>query len=197
MSRLPGADKIAEILNGNEKVISTVYKKVYRHLENYGRSINASDHNIKESVQDAFEVFYRQILNKKLVLSCTLETYIISIAKRALQTNERNFGSYTKEPINAYELIDEKEFSQVIEDQKHKLFVKEFKKLNEECRRVITLTLEGFNATQIKKRMNYSSESFVRIKRQRCKSYLTQKIKENPEYEKLRNANPEDFEFPL
>lgn len=197
MSKLPGADIIAEILNGNEKVISAVYKKVYRHIENYGKNTNTNSHNIKEAVQDAFEVFYRQILSKKLVLICTVETYIISIAKHCLLKNEHNIGLYNKEPINDDSLIDEVENEQNIIDQKHQLFVSEFKKLEPECQRVLSLTFQGKTSEEISKLMKYSSAQFVRLKRKRCKGYLTKRIKENPEYERLKDASSEDYEFPL
>lgn len=197
MSKIPGANLIAEILNGNDRVISKVYKKVYHHLENYGKVVKASEHNVKESVQDAFEIFYRQILDEKLTLSCTVETYIISIAKNILHKNEVELGFFNKTPLSKIELIDEIDVDQKIEEFKHKLFISEFKKLNEECRKIITLTLEGYDASQTKTLMKLSSVGYVRLKRLRCKNYLTERIKENPDYEKLRNANPEDFELPL
>jgi len=142
-------------------------------------------------------VFYRQILSEKLILTCSTETYVIAIAKRLLHKIEHELGSFNKDPINEIDLIDENEIENDIEEQKHNLFTKEFKTLNSECKTIITLTLEGYSAEQIAKQMNYSSEQLLRIKRRKCKYNLIQKIKENPDYEKLRNANPEDFELPL
>ncbi len=197
MSKIPGTEILEEILNGNEKVLSSIYKKVYHHLENYGRYINAIDHNIKESVQDAFEIFYREILGRKLKLTCSVETYIISIAKRVLHQDKNRLGFFNKEPLTEFDLIEENEINQNIQEQRHRLFMSEFKKLNEECKRIITLTLEGYNSREIKQLMNFSSEDYVRIKRQRCKHYLTTKIKANPDYERLRNADPEDSQIPL
>jgi len=197
MSKIPGNEIIKEILNGNEKTLKTIYKKVYRHLKNYGTMMHCSNHNVEEAVQDAFEVFYRKILNKKLDLNCSVDTYIIAIAKNLLHKNEQEMGTFNKDSLSKIELTDEDPLNQQIEEQKHELFISEFNKLNDECKRIITLTLEGYSGTQIKNMMNYSTEEFVRIKRFRCKQYLTEKIKENPEYEKLRNPNPEDFELPI
>lgn len=199
MSILPGADIIVEILNGNEKVISTVYKKVYHHLENYGKTVNASSYNVKESVQNAFETFYRQILGKKkLKLTCTVETYIISIARHILLKNEQAKGNYIL-PQADYDIVEEinehDDFETKIEERKRKLFISEFKKLDFESRRILTLTMEGKSTSEIKEIMNYNSNDHVRIKKQRSKLLLTENIKNNPAYEKLRDANPENFEF--
>jgi hypothetical protein len=197
MSKIPGDEIILEILNGNEKVLSAVYKKVLHHILNYGMAINAPTYIVKESVQDAFEIFYRQILDKKLELNCAVETYIISIAKHVLLKNEPEGELHLKAPLTQVDLIDEVNFEQTIDEQRHKLFYAVFKNLSEECKRILTLTLEGHDASQIKLLMNYSSDDFVRIKRKRCKTYLTEKIKESPDYEQLRNANSEDYELPL
>ncbi len=193
MSKVPGADILAEILNGNEKVLSKVYKKVHHHLLNYGRAINATDQNVKEAVQDAFEIFYRQLIDKKLILTCTVDTYIISIAKRVLLKDEHNMSSLKKEPIINDDLIDELDTTRSIDEQRHALYIEEFKKLGEDCKRILTLTLEGYKASEIKTLMQYASDEFVRLKRQRCKNYLTNKIKENPDYEKLRDGKTEDL----
>ncbi len=199
MSINPGAEIIKEILNGNEKIIGSIYKKVYKHLDNYGIIVKASTYNIKEAVQDAFEVFYRKILNKKkLRLTCSVETYIISIAKNLLHANERELGFFNVIPISKIDIIDDDENESIkhkIDEQKRKLFIDEFKKLSEECKRIISLTMEGYNSAQIKTIMKYSTENVVYARRMRCKQYLTEKIKNRPDYEKLRNAKPEDFEL--
>ncbi len=199
MSINPGDEIIKEILNGNEKIIGQIYKNVYKHIDRHGSSINASAYNIKESVQDAFEVFYRKILKKKkLRLNCSVETYLISIAKNLLHENERKLGFFNTTPISSLEIIDDNEIKDIeyrIKEQKQKLFIEEFNKLSYECKRIIKLTLEGYTAAQIKTMMNLLSEEYVYVKRLRCKRFLTKEIKNRPDYEKLRDANPENFEL--
>ncbi len=197
MSSNPGARIIEEIKNGNEKVLTKVYKKVYRTMEHYGFSIGASSVEIEESVQDAFEVFYRQILSEKINLTSTVDTYIISIARRVFLANERQrskiLNDYTSEPetiVDEYEQVEAN-----IQEQKHELFTNEFKKLARDCRRVLSFTLKGYSLKEITVRMNYSSEEYTKTKRARCRNYLIEKIKENPFYETLRDSTPEDIEL--
>ncbi len=204
MSKTPGEKKvIEEILNGNEKVLTMVYKNVYKHMERYSVSMNSPVINAKESVQDAFEIFYRQILNGNLELSCSLETYIISIAKRVFLKQEINWNyQFQDEPDEMDELVPENEQEQIliektIEDKKDELLQRTYRLLPQECQELLSLTIEGYSASEICRMMNHSSVEHTRNRRLKCKKYLIEKIKENPDYEKLRNANPEDYELPI
>ncbi len=197
MSSNPEARIIEEIKNGNEKVLTKVYKKVYRHMERFGLSIGVSSVEIEESVQDAFEVFYRQILSRQLNLTSTVDTYIISIARRIFLANDRQrsklLSNDTSEPET---IIDEYEQIAVnIQEQKHELFTAEFKKLARDCRRVLSFTFKGYSLKEITVRMDYSSEKYTKTKRARCRNFLIEKIKENPYYETLRDSTPEDIEL--
>lgn len=199
MSNIPGEKEIKEILNGNDKVLKKVYKKVYTHIERYALGLNISTNVAKEAVQDAFEIFYRQALEGNLTLTCALETYIISIARRVVHKEERDWNSKLKDGLEMDDEIDDTDelAAKQIQEKKHQLFNHEFQKLNNECKTIITLTLEGYSSAEISKKMNYTSEDYVRIKRSRCKQYLIERIKENPDYEKLRNTNAEDYELPV
>lgn len=204
MSKTPGENNVVEeIRNGNEKVLATVYNKVYKHMERYSLSMNSSVLNAKEAVQDAFEIFYRQILDGNLKLTCTAETYVISIAKRIFLKQEVQWNyqhqdqpNEIEEPVSAEDeeqILIEKE----IEEKKEELFRSTFRMLSPECQQVLSLTILGKNASAITQEMKYSSVEYTLNKRMRCKKYLIEKIKENPDYEKLRNANPENYELPV
>lgn len=204
MSNTPGEKKvIEEILNGNQKVLTTVYKNVYKHMERYSLSMNSSVLNAKEAVQDAFEIFYRQILDGNLDLSCSVETYIISIAKRVFLKQEINWNyQFQEQPgeLDAEVAEDEQEqllIEKTIEEKKDELLQNTYRLLPAECQQLLSLTIEGYSAAEIARIMKHSSVEHTRNKRLKCKKYLIEKIKENPEYEKLRNANSKDYELPV
>jgi len=188
---------IVEIKKGNEKVLTKIYKKVYINISNYCRGIGVNENEGKEAVQDAFEAFYRQIISKELELTCTVETYIISIAKRLLLANERVRLKFEYDEITEPDnLIDDDEFAETeIKEKKHQLFFKELNNLEKDCKKVLTHTLKGKSVREITQLMNYSSENFTKTKRARCRKYLIDKIKTNPWYEKLTESTPEDFEL--
>jgi len=200
MNQIPGEKILKEILNGNDKVLTKIYKQVYRQIAHMSSLSNAGADEMKEAVQDAFEIFYRQLYDNQLQLTCSIETYIVSIAKRILSKQSRDYHfSTNKSTSEGKELADEveefKDWDEWVQNERHNLFLEEFKKLDKDCQKIITLSLKGFEAKVIKKKMKLGSEQYVKIKRQRCKTYLIEKIKENPKYEKLRNAKPEDIEL--
>lgn len=188
---------IDEIKNGNEKVLTKIYKTVYSNINNYCRGIGVNENEGKEAVQDAFETFYRQITTKKIKLSCSVDTYIISIAKHLLLANERVRKKNSHEEITEPEkLVDEDEFAETkLNEQRHQLFIEEFKKLDKDCRRVLRHSLKGKSVREVTEIMNYNSEKFTKIKRARCRQYLIDRIKTNPWYEKLTKTTSEDLEL--
>lgn len=198
MSNIPGKKVIKEILNGNEKLLKKVYKKVYINIERYAKSVNLSTNNAKESVQDAFEIFYRQALSNEIKLKCSLETYITAIARRVLLKEARDWSDRLKDNFNPDDTIDDiiELKTKKIKEKKHELFTCEFKKLSTECQNIISLTLQGYNLNQINQKLHYDSVDYLKMKRSRCKRYLIEKIKQNPDYEELRNTHPEDYELP-
>lgn len=188
---------IEEIKNGNEKVLTKIYKKVFGNINSYCRGVGINENEGKEAVQDAFETFYRQVLTKKLKLTCTVDTYIISIAKHLLLASERARIKTNNEDITELDnLVDDDEFAETkIKEKKYEIFLEEFNKLEKDCRRVLRHTLRGRSIAEITKIMNYSSEEFTKTKRKRCRRYLIEQIKKNPWYEKLTQTTSEDFEL--
>ena len=200
MSNVPENKTLNEILNGNEKVLTAVYKSVYKTMEKYGTSIKLPEADVKEAVQDAFEAFYRQLLHNKIKLSCSVQTYIISIAKKNLLLNDRQLSFRLKaELIEAENLIIEnsenEELEETIREKRRNLYKTIYKTLPIECQQIIALTLKGYNSLEIAETLNLLSEFYVRTKRMKCKQYLIEKIKEDPDYEKLSSTNPEDYEL--
>ncbi|MFA6402695.1 MAG: hypothetical protein WCX31_13915 [Salinivirgaceae bacterium] len=205
MSKVPENKIVNEILNGNDKVLTAVYKNVYKTMERYGNNLMSTEADIKEAVQDAFESFYRQILSGNLILTCSVHTYIVSMAKKNLLLNERHLSMQLRtELFEAESIIDENDnsdekddFEKIILEKRREIFRTIYKTLSIECQQIIALTLKGYKTSEIAETMSLISEFYVRTKRMKCKQYLVEKIKENPDYEKLRNANPEDYEVPL
>ncbi len=200
MSKVPGNKIIEDILNGNEKVLTTVYKNVYQQMEHLGFQLRIPSSDIKEAVQDAFEQFYRQILDGKTDIKNSVEAYIFSIAKRVLSRRDQpwstNNNSISSDLL--HEIADEQIISiqeKKIQDRKETILKKLYYTLDSESRQILSLTIEGYSVHKIKEQMRLESEAYIRKRRYEIKQYLIEKIKENPEYEKLRNANPEDFEL--
>ncbi|HAM98185.1 MAG TPA: hypothetical protein DCQ26_06205 [Marinilabiliales bacterium] len=200
MSKVPGNKIIDEILNGNEKVLTAVYKNVYEQMERFGLQLKIPLPDIKEAVQDAFETFYRQILTGKFELTCSLETYIFSIAKRVLLKNEQQWNTHYESVSSEKVLtiadeqvknLKEKE----IQEKKENILKKLYYSLDKESKQILSLTIEGYSVLEIKEQLQLESEAYVRKKRFTIKQYLIEKIKGTPDYEKLRNADPEDFEL--
>lgn len=198
MSKIPGEKIIEEILQGDEKVLTKVYKKVYRAMEHYCLKTGGTPHEAKEAVQDAFEQFYRQILGKRFELTSNVETYIIAMAKNLHHKKQRDWNNRIEDDVKDFEVIDDKDENEPIlylEKKQQQLFWEEFNKLKRGCRTIIKLTIQGLSSKQIAKKLKLGSDNYVKTKRARCKNELINNIKNNPEYEKLSNTNPEDIEL--
>lgn len=188
--------RIDQILKGNNKILAKIYSKVYRAMYRYGISLGLSESEIKESVQDAFELFYRRIIEKELHLSCTIETYIIGIARKQMfrfvqvnKTNKHNDVGDVEETM-----VFEEQEEDLLYAAKYKLFVEELKRLPKHCQKIIKMTLSGKNDVHIQREIKSSSVETLRTQRSRCKQSLINNIKANPIYGKIAMYDEQEVE---
>jgi RNA polymerase sigma factor (sigma-70 family) len=190
-------NRVTRIIKGDNKVLGNLYKKVYKSILRYSLSISANEIEVKECVQDAFEIFYNKAISGELKLNSTLETFIIGIAKKLLLRSLD--GNRLNDPIEdesefLIEKTDDKKETAVYE-AKYNLFVSELKKLKKDCQKIIKLSISYKSSEEIAKRFKGLTETNIRAKKTRCKKQLIENIKENPLYQSISQYSAEEVEF--
>jgi len=182
---------VEEILQGirqnDIKVLQYVYKTFYSYVKYFIISNSGNEDDAKDIFQEALVVIYRKLDENQLNISCTFKTYLYSVCrllwlKQLEKRKIKNELSIDKE--NFIELADDtKEISE--QNEKYRLYQKYFKRLGEDCRKVLEMSLEKIPLKQIAEIMGYKSEKYAKKRKYQCKERLIKEIKNDPTFKEL------------
>ena len=187
------SDQILEgIYHNDSKVIQYIYDKYFKSIKNLVTGYGGTEEDAWDVFQDGIIVVYEQIKNGKLELRHTFLTYFYTICKyswlKVLRERDKKYYEQIEKNRELEHLSLSEygvELDEVIEKEKRvKLYQLNFKKLSEECQKMLKLVAKGFTIEQITNEFNYKSNGFSYKKRRICKERLIRMIKEDETYYK-------------
>jgi len=182
---------VEEILEGirrnDIKILQYVYRTFYSYIKYFIISNSGSDDDARDIFQEALVVVYRKLAEDQLDISCTFKTYIYSVSrllwlKQLERRKAKNELSIDNE--NYIELEDEtKDLSE--QNEKYGLYQKYFRRLSEDCRKVLEMSFEKISLKHIAEIMGYKSEKYAKKRKFQCKERLINEIKNDPKFKEL------------
>lgn len=154
--------------------LKSLYHTHYGSIQYLIKKNGGSEEDAKDIFQDGIVVLFNQVRQDKLVLSCSIKTYLYSICrnqwlsklrknKRIVEMNDRLEYIPVKERI--YENIMQSEQSQTISDL--------LDKMGEECRSILKLFyFYRFGMLDIQDRLGLASEQVAKNKKMKCMKRL-------------------------
>lgn len=180
-----------EILEGirrhDIKILQYVYKTFYSYIKYFVISNSGNDDDAQDIFQEALVVIYRKLDKNNLNISCTFKTYLYSVCRLLwLKQLERR---KTKKEFS----LDNEDYIELADDtidlseqnEKYSLYQKYFKRLGEDCRKVLEMSLEKISLKQIAEIMGYKSEKYAKKRKYQCKERLINEIKNDPKFKEL------------
>ncbi|SIT12690.1 RNA polymerase sigma factor, sigma-70 family [Zobellia uliginosa] len=178
---------LEELQAGSEETLRKVYEDNRSKFLNFARRYKLTEEENIDIYQDAYIVFYENIMNGKLEnLTSSISTYLFSIGKylifdRMRKNKKTVSGSYdltrVGEPDEQLSTLD-LERSDLTREQK--LLQKHFKDLGAKCQELLTFFYyRGYTIQEIMKAGNYNSENVVKSAKSRCMKTLKERIQEN------------------
>lgn len=187
-----------EILNAiqtnNKEVLFFLYNHNFESIYQLIRREGGTKKDAEDVFHDALLVLYLKIQENNLVLTSSIHTFLQSIArniwKRFLKRNALNMGG-TEGSRN--ELSFEPDYDEeYLKIERRKLYLKHLEEMQDDCKRLIKLIIDGFDLKEITKLMTYNSVEFTKTKRSRCKIQLIKKIISDPLFKELKNERYRD-----
>jgi RNA polymerase sigma factor (sigma-70 family) len=172
-----------ELLNGlvtrNEKVLREYYTLFYPSIRRFIVSNNGNEEDARDLFQDALLVLFQKVRGQQFELTCSLGTYLYSVS-RYLWLKELG-----KRKKIAHRVVDPEDFVDADTDigrlsefnERMRLYRIHFEKLSSDCRKVLSLFMEGHTIAEITLIMGYRSEQHTRNRRYRCKTSLIDSIR--------------------
>ena len=165
---------ILEIKNGNEKVLTEIYKSFRDEFIRWsGRHYQCQEEVAKDVYQMAIVIFYENIMSGKLTqLKSSVKTYLFAIGKNkilelgvASRKTERMEENFVYEPLESVPEAEREEMFVLLEKALHEL--------GEPCKTLLELYyFKNYSIEQIANFMNYKGNDSAKTQKYKCLTRL-------------------------
>jgi RNA polymerase sigma factor (sigma-70 family) len=171
-----------ELLRGlaekNEVMLRHMYNAYFRSIRRFVIYNTGTDDDAKDLFQEVLLVLFRKSKERNFNLTCSLGTYIYSVSRllwlKELDKRKRR----AEKPVETDEYVDADADIEATGDYNERILMyrKHFEKLSSDCKKVLTLFLDGHTIAEITVMMGYSSDQHTKNRRYRCKQSLINSI---------------------
>jgi RNA polymerase sigma factor (sigma-70 family) len=167
-----------------------IYKKFFPSVKAFVNSNSGNDDDARDVFQEAIVVIYRKVSDKSFALTCSFKTYVYSIVKHLwLKELEKRKAAGVKLQVEgemdvAEEPLDGSFFDP--KSERFRLYQKHFLMLSEDCQKVLRLFFAKQSLQEIAQVMGFGSEKYAKKRKFQCKEILFKRIKNDPEFNKIR-----------
>ncbi len=175
---------IKGFLEGNPKVLKTIYSTSYPFVERFILSRNGTRKDAEDIFHNALLLLFVKIKEEKIVID-KFDNYLFTVCKNLWKRKnvKKQVTNLEVIPLIAEE-IDMASF--YLEQKQWELYQEKFNNLSEKCQELLKML---FNKKSYKEIVNHFSYNSMTVARQRvfkCKSRLIQLIKSDQRYFKLK-----------
>lgn len=179
---------IKGIRNNDPILVDYLYRKFFPWVSSYVLRNSGSYQDAEDIYQDALIEICLKVNDENFKLTSSFKTFLFAICinlwrvqlykmkKKAVEYNDSILAD--ENPADSYE-------SEIRNIEKHKLFLKHFRRLSEECQKILSLHSKKMGFDEIQKRLNYPTIGAARKKKFDCKAKLLKMINKDPEYKQL------------
>ena len=162
------------------KHLEWLYKKHFRQAAIFFTQKGVSEEEIRDLFQDAVICFYETAKKGKFKKGYKISTFIIAIMKnRWINLIQRSQNETKYLDTISHQIEDDISESISFSETKQRQLDYYFKKLGDDCKRVLILFYyNNWSMHEIAKEMNLSNDQVARNKKSRCLKYLQNLIRE-------------------
>lgn len=175
------------IRQGRRTIIDQIYRRYFPKIRNLVLRNSGNGEDARDVFQDALIAVYRNVQRPGFVLTCQFETYLYAIARNLwFATLRKRNIKYTDNEIL---LEEEQQISDLEETVKeaalYQVYVKTFNSLGEQCRKLLTLYMQGALMKNIAAQLGFASESYARKRKFQCKQKLIDQVTGDSDYKRI------------
>ncbi len=175
---------IQSILTGeNEKALSYLYKDPLRKVRKFVLNNSGTLDDADDVFQDAVVVLFDYVKTGKYKEEYDLDGFLFRVAKNAWVSLARKKQKVIKEELKGFDLSDNSnQLNDIIADEKLKTFYLLFDKLEEGCRKILSLAVfDKKSMKEIAVFMGFKNEKVAKNQLYRCRKYFSKILAENKE----------------
>ncbi|OUR98137.1 hypothetical protein A9Q86_13840 [Flavobacteriales bacterium 33_180_T64] len=177
-------DFIRQFLEGNPKALDHIYNNNFQYVEYYITSRNGSLKDAEDIFHNALIILYVKLKAEKIEIQ-SFDNYLFTVCKN-LWKKEKSKKKVTN--IETYPLVSEELdlASFYLEHSQWELYKEKYELLSKQCKDILKMVFEKKSYETIVKTFSYASQTVARQRVFKCKKKLTQLIKEDSRYSKLK-----------
>lgn len=171
-NKLNDSELITELQSNNELVLQFIYERNFPVIRKLIRNNSGTDYESEDIYQEAFIVFYNNILKQGFKLECKIQTYIYSVARRLWLNELKRKGNPASDFNEAglfIQLREEEETAIDQDDMKLKAMGESLELIGEPCKTVLKEYYYGNkNMQEIAEIMNYTNKENAKNQKYKC-----------------------------
>ncbi len=184
-------DYIDYIRNGDSDGLRKIYSEFLPRIIALITKNGGSSDDAQDVFQDAILVIYEKAKKKDFKLSSGFYTLLYGICRnlwgnRLQKSSFKNVTLSDEIKYSSDNIIDEA----LLKAEEERVFWDNFKKLGEDCQKLLQLFFEKVKMDEITRILGYSSVGATKKRKFTCKERLVTFIKEDVRYSEL-NRNPQ------
>ena len=183
---------ILELLRGYDQktidqTLERIYERHYRTIKTFIMSNYGTDEDAADIFQDSIIVFYNMTKREDFKLSCTIRTYLFSVARNIWYKHLRSKGKEIPFPNEMQNVFStDTHLDILLESERSNVIARLLDHLGEQCKKILILFYyEKIKLKDIAEIMNYSSEQVAKNKKANCLKHIKQKINSSSHYQKV------------
>lgn len=192
---------IEGVRNKDNNVLKYIYKEYFDQISQFlvkGGMLNK--HDAEDIFQEGLLILWDNFQNSQDKMRYNFYTYFSGICRNLLMERLKLEYKVTKERLIDFEQIPDEHYEIISpffpliglesvnkNEIKYQLFIKHFKMLKDDCKRVLKMAYAGISHNEIANRMGYKKGTFPKNKKHRCKEYLINSIKKDRLFKLLMN----------
>ena len=172
----PDQRYIEGLLQNDKPLVEDIYRRFVPSIRNYVLKNRGSVSDAADIFQEALMDIYQQAKHKQLQLSCPFEPFFLLVCKRKWlnQLKKKGHDPVTK-TVDDLSEWGEDVFAEterlVAEEEKARLFLREFRRLGDKCREIIRMSLSGERQEKVAAALGVSY-GYLRKKKSECMATL-------------------------
>ncbi len=187
MTRFNAEEIIKGIRQHDRLVLQYVYKTYFQFIKFFVNRNSSNDDDAEDVYQHAIIIIYKKAKKEDFKINCLFKTYLYSVC-RILWLKELE-----KKKIKIEKYWDNEDYIDLSDDiltiieknERYKLYQSHFLRLEEDCQKVLRLSLNKVPLKKIAQIMGYKSKDYAKKRKFKCKEKLMYSIKNDSKFNEL------------
>ncbi len=169
-----------------KEILSYIYRQVFPLVQYYVRSNRGNEEDAKDVFQESMVIAYRNLNKPGFIIQENFEGYIYATCRLLwLKALEKKRVANTNDPEITKEGANQDQIDEESESIKYGLYQKHFKKLDEICRKILSLFLKNTGYDKIAEKLGLSGAEYAKRRKYLCQQTLIKNIKNDPDFDGL------------